>query len=311
MKRLFPTTFFFGLFLFSAALPARAAGSAASASTPKNPTAYAALRAVQNAVGGNVLERIVEVSGRDGVPQPYLWRVVLREANGSTREVAVAGAKVTTQRSTSGRPAPGPGTLHLQDLNLDSSGAFDAAEAQARKVRVRFDSLNYVLQVGENGKPAWTLELFNQDGTSIGRMHLAAHDGTVASITGRLGIAPDPALVSTRPTTPGRGNPSAMVEPRLLPPPSSSTSTAVVSEPRSSTTTTVVTRQRSSTIAPDDGQGGFFTRAGRTLDHTNDRVAQSFYDTNDTVKRGFKRTGVTIQRFFTGRNNLDREDNRN
>ena len=304
MKRFFSTIFLSAIFLSLQVVPLHAASSNNTASTPNNPTAYAALRAVQKVVGGNALERVVEVSGRDGVPQPYLWRVVLREANGSTREVAVAGGKVSAQRSTSGRPAAGPGTLHLQDLNLDSSGAFDAAEAQARKARVRFDSLNYVLQISDNGKPAWTLELFNQDGTSIGRMHLAAHDGTVASITGRLGTAPDPTFATTRSTTPVRGNtPPVKVEQRSPPPSpsyaSSSTSTVVASGPRSSTT------------PPDDGEGGFFTRAGRTLDHTNHRVAQSFYDTNDTVARSFKHTGATIQRFFTGHSDLDREDVRN
>ena len=38
--------------------------------------------------------------------------------------------------------------MHLQELNLDSSGAFDAAEAQARKVRVRFDAVELRLVNG-------------------------------------------------------------------------------------------------------------------------------------------------------------------
>ncbi len=259
-------------------------------------------------VGGNVLDRVVEVSGRDGVPQPYLWRVVLREANGSTREVAVAGGKVSTQRPTPGRPAPGPGTLRLQELNLDSSGAFDAAEAQARKVRVRFDSLNYLLQIGDNGKPSWTLELFNQDGNSIGRMRLAAHDGTIASISGRLGTAPAAASTTTPPSSSSTStrttSTTTVVDQRPVAPLPPSRSTAT-------TTANTATDYRSSSSATtavrDDGEGGFFTRAGRTLDHTNHRVAQSLDDTNNTVKRGFKRTGATIQRFFVGHSDLDRE----
>ena len=62
------------------------------------------------------------------------------------------------------QPPAAKGLIHLSDLNLDSSGAFDATDAQARKVRLRFDSVNYVLRTAEStGKPQWSLTLFNKE----------------------------------------------------------------------------------------------------------------------------------------------------
>ena len=299
----------FGLFLILS-LPITALQAAessdAATTTPSNPTAYTALRAVQKALGDKALERVVEVTGREGVPQPYLWRVTLKEPTG-TREVDVAGGKVSTERTVPGKSAPDTGTLHLHELNLDSSGAFDAADAQARKVRVRFDSLNYTLLIGENGKPAWTLELFNRDGNSVGKMHLAAHDGTIASIEGRLGNMPAPAG-STATATPAVTNANPPAVERRVPTPQPS---VVIMAPGTGPTTTVVTEQHSSTTVVDDGEdSGFFTRAGRTIDHTNHTVQRSIDQTNETVKRSLRHTGATIQRFFVGHSDLDRDENK-
>ena len=120
----------------------------ATASAATNDSAYVALRVMGKALGRDSLDRVVEVTGRDGEPQPSLWKIVVQDGAGGTREVEVEGGKVTAQRPSPKGPVSRE-VIHLQDLNLDSSGAFDATDAQARKVHLRFDSVNYVLRAGE------------------------------------------------------------------------------------------------------------------------------------------------------------------
>lgn len=161
----------------------------AAPDAPENPSAYAAMRLVGKKLGGDSLNQIVEIDGRDGVPQPFVWKVVVKGRDG-VQEVDVAGGKIAGQRTVDRSPAVGLPAIRLQDLNLDSTGAFEAADTQARKVRLRFDSVQYTLRVGESGKPVWTLDLMNRDGARIGGMRLAATDGATVSMDGRLASNP-------------------------------------------------------------------------------------------------------------------------
>jgi hypothetical protein len=250
----------------------------AAENTPVNPTvnatAYTAMRVVQKQLGADTLGRIVEISGRDGVPQPFLWKVVLKESAG-VREVDVAGGKVVAQR-TIVRPVAALTAIHLQELNLDSSGAFEAADAQARKARLRFDSLNYTLRSSETtGKPIWTLELFDGDGAGVGAMRLAAHDGATLTVDGRLARIPA-----------AGGDPVVKTPPVTVTPP-------------------VVENGGASDMAPaviveeEDFESGFFTRTGRTLDKAS-----------RTVTRHLRKTGQTLERFFTGHGDSDEPSSR-
>ncbi len=81
---------------------------------------------------------MVEVTGRDVSPLPALWKVVLKEGAGS-REIDVQDGKITAQRPLD-RPPAITTPIPFPDLQLDSSGAFEATDAQARKVKLRFDS---------------------------------------------------------------------------------------------------------------------------------------------------------------------------
>lgn len=288
-----------------------------------NPTAYTALRVISKDLGHDALERVVEVTGRDGAPQPYLWKVVLKEGEGS-REVDVAGGKIEAQRALT-RPAAASTPIHLADLNLDSSGAFDATDVQARKVKLRYDSLNYALRVSATTKkPVWMIDLLNKEGSNVGVIRLAAHDGTILSTEGRLANNPPPASDTNRTVAKGSTNP-----------PTTTTTTTVRSAERPSptpritrtvTTTTTVRAITSPSPIPspatttsdipvatlsdrEDGadtvpnppseEGGLFTRTGRTLDKTS-----------RTVEHHLRRAGATVQRFFTGHSDVDQEDRR-
>lgn len=283
-----------------------------------NDSAYVALRLLGKTLGKDALERIVEVTGHDGVPQPYLWRIVLQEGADGTREVDVAGGKVAAQR-TGSKPPPSKSTVHLQDLNLDSSGAFDAADAQARKVRLRFDSVNYVLRTNEaSGKPQWTLDLLDKEGVSVGAMRLGANDGNTLSIEGRLASGPA-AAASPRPAvvgSSGRGSESTTTSRAPEPgatgsrPRDPAATNNRVTESRTTTTTTTVSEPppppppsvSSNAVVVEDNavdreEGGLFTRTGRTLDKTS-----------RTVEQTLRKTGERLQRFFTGHGDADQEE---
>jgi hypothetical protein len=301
------------LLIIGVCLPAFVSRAAPDANG--NETAYAALHAIRHAMGPDSLDHLVEVSGAAGDPQPASWKVILHEGHDSWREIDVAGGKITGKRPAE-RPPGAAGIIKLTALNLDSSGAFDAADLRARKVKVRFDSINYLLRVSPStGKPTWTLELFNREGLESGSMRLTATDGTIASLSGRLAEGPgrpgEPLTASNAVTT----TTTSLVTTEAPPPPAPS-------DPAPPPVHDVDVPPPPAPAPPpveDQEGGGFFARAGRTLDHTQDRVANSLgtasqkvvqgLDTaNQKVDHSLRATGAKLQRFFTGHSDLDREN---
>lgn len=232
----------------------------ASAESTENPSAYTALRVVQKEVGAESLGRVVEITGREGVPQPFVWKVLLNEKTGpGLREVEVAGGRLAGSRALSRSARPGfAGTpINLRDLNLDSSGAFTTADAQARRVRASFDALTYTLRIDPaTGKPVWSVTLQDADRREVGALSIAASDGTVLASTGR--IAAD-APIGPAPTTTPAGT---------------------------TTTTTTIT---SAEEAEERAEGGFFERSGRTLDKTGKRVERTLRRTGESIGSKFDR----------------------
>ena len=291
------------------------AQSTASPNGDNNPTAYAALRLVSKTLGRDALDRVVEVTGHDGVPQPYLWKVVLKEGTGS-REIDVTGGKIGSQRELS-RPPAASQTIRFADLNLDSSGAFDATDTQARKVKLRYDSLDYALSVNpSSGKPVWHIDLVNKEGSQIGTIRLAAHDGTVLSTNGRLANNPPasspPSVVhpSAPEPTPRPVHDTATVAAttttvrRSTPPPvhHETTTVTTMTSTRDIPVATLSDREEVRTIPPPpppEEEGGLFTRVGRTLDHSS-----------HAVKHRVLKDGATVQRFLSGHTDIDPDDPR-
>ena len=269
-------------------------------------TAYTALRSMGKSLGDDALNRVVEVTGRGGNPQPTTWRIVITEGSRGTREVKVAGARIVSQKASIQVTALKP--IRLEDLNLDSSGAFDAANVQARSARVPFTSLNYELRVSEtSSKPVWDLELINDAGTHVGGVRLAAHDGKLLSVNG---------LSASQSSAP-RSLVSANADHDSVQP------TRVVPSRNTTTTTTTYNTVRSDppparnseddrrgTSASQASEGGFFSRAGRTLDHTTDTVGDTVSRTGHAVDRTMRHTGAKLQRFFTGQSDQDQRNSR-
>ncbi len=156
-------------------------------------TAYQAIRTVQAAKGDAILERIVELRGLGGAPQPKVWNVVLDDplARGGVRVVEVKENKVVGERTpVSGFISGGASSLiRLADLNLDSSGAFTAVEKAAVNQQIGFDRLDYSLRLNEpGGTPVWFVTVYDIEGKEVGSVQIAATEGAIASEQWRANV---------------------------------------------------------------------------------------------------------------------------
>lgn len=150
-------------------------------------SAYQALRVIGTARGQDVLNHVIEVQGRGGVPQPTLWRVVLDDpsSRGGTRELDVAHGKIvgehTPVRAYSGTAAGA--VINFRKLNLDSPGVFTVAEKEAQKSHLGFDSVDYTLRTGDGAEsgPVWVVNLMNGSARTIGTVSVGADNGAIVS----------------------------------------------------------------------------------------------------------------------------------
>lgn len=142
-------------------------------------TAYTALRAYGKKEGEKALYRVIELRGRNGSPQPAVWKLVVDapEARGGIREIDVQGGRIIGQRTPVAREVSQP--MNFNQLNLDSDGAFTIVNQEAGKRRVPFDHADYTLRGGgRSGVPVWQIELFERGG-KVGTMRISADSGTV------------------------------------------------------------------------------------------------------------------------------------
>lgn len=143
-------------------------------------TAYSALRVVGKRDGQNTLNRVIELRGRSGSPQPSVWKVVVDEqrARGGVRELEVQRGKIIGERTPTARATSSP--MNFNQLNLDSEGAFTIADQEAQKAGIAFDRVDYLLKSGTGGgAPVWELELFDGRNGRTGYVAIAADSGTV------------------------------------------------------------------------------------------------------------------------------------
>jgi hypothetical protein len=144
-------------------------------------TAYKALRTFGKQAGEKLLNRVVEVRGRNGVPQPEVWKVIAGDsgARGGLVEAEVQRGKIISQRTPTARATTATEVMDFNQLNLDSDGAFTVANQELQKRGVPFDRADYLLRSPGGGKPPlWHLELYDR-GTKVGTMVVAADSGIV------------------------------------------------------------------------------------------------------------------------------------
>jgi hypothetical protein len=147
-------------------------------------SAYKALRVLGKQLGDTTLNRVVEVRGRNGVPQPDVWKLTATNpgARGGVVEVEVQRGKIISQREPTVRGvAPGL-PMDLNKLNLDSDGAFTLANQEMQKRVIAFDRIDYLLRTaGAGTSPVWRMELFDR-GSKVATMEISADSGTVLEV---------------------------------------------------------------------------------------------------------------------------------
>jgi hypothetical protein len=158
-------------------------------------TAYTALRVVGKK-DRETLNRVVEVRGRNGMPQPEVWKITVDEpsARGGLREFEVQRGRIIAQRTPTSRSFGG--AMNFNQLNLDSDGVFTVVEKEAKDEGIVFSRLEYLLKAGTGGgAPVWQVELF--DGKrATGRMVIAADSGAILD-RGMTPLPPEPDQRST------------------------------------------------------------------------------------------------------------------
>jgi hypothetical protein len=163
----------FSLALALAALP--------SLAIAENDTAYKALRIFGKKFGDQQLNRVVEVRGRAGSPQPQVWKITAGDpsARGGVTEADVQRGKIISQRTPTSRGAAGT-PLDLNQLNLDSDGAFTVANQEMEKRNAPFDRIDFVLRSSGPGRPpVWHLDLYDGTNGKIATFEISADSGTV------------------------------------------------------------------------------------------------------------------------------------
>ncbi len=289
-------------------------------------TAYQALRTLGSSRDQALLNRVVEVRGRNGSPQPDTWLIVIDDpkARGGVREVEISGGRVTSER-TPVQAYSGSTTDSIMDmslLNLDSQGAFTVAEDEARAAGVSFDAVDYVLRRDENtGGPTWILQLLDRSERGVGTIRISAGDGKVASRQFRPGgerIAGDrPAGRSealsnshSAPPPPSEQYDDGQAAP---PPPRRSTSRSSQSgnPPRSATGRNTHAPSRTYTYeeSRQPVRGREVEVREEPVERTDiyDRDPSKRSDVGYRINRRVHRIGGALQKFFTGKRTIDDE----
>ncbi len=185
-------------------------------------TAYQALRTLGKDRGQSILNRVIEVKGRNGNPQPTSWKVVVDDpaARGGVREFEIEKGRIAMERTPvkSYSGSSEGAVMNFQKLNLDSQGAFTVAEKEAKKAQVGFDAVDYLLRTDDSShSPVWILRLADASQSTVGTLRIAADDGRVLFRDGFTGRSqPEPSYTppprEPRHDTPPRDNQEDDVE---------------------------------------------------------------------------------------------------
>ena len=226
-------------------------------------TAYEALRVVGTERGEDLLDRIIQVRGMRGLPQPKAWKIVVLDskAQGGAREFDVQGTAITGERPRA-RTVEGP-PLNMNELNLDSDGAHTMAEREAKKAGFAYDHVSYTLQSGTDGRaPVWELHLVDEQNSRSALLTMAADSGKLLSVDGLDKGSAQP--IANRPPRPGDVPPGEegefLVEERPI-------------EERR--------------IQPEGPKAPFPVRVGRFFDRAGRHIGGAFKRFGDTVDRAF------------------------
>lgn len=244
------------------ALPAVALLAFAPFAVADSDTAYKALRIFGKKFGDQSLNRVIELRGRSGAPQPAVWKVVAADpvARGGVVEVEVQRGKIISERTPANRVG-GTAAMNFNQLNLDSDGVFTVANQEMEKQNIPFDHIDYTLHSpGGSTPPVWFVDLY--DGTSgrVATMEIAADTGAVLSERRLTAKMPEPDYANDRDYVRGDNR----------------------NEPRREPGTE---RRNSRPGEPFRDVGDFFHRLGRRMERRSDQLKNFFTGERDDRHR--------------------------
>jgi hypothetical protein len=250
-------------------------------------TAYKALKTIGTQRGEKALNQVVSITGNSGHSQPVSWNVSLSDpgARAGVRELQITSGVISSERAPA-RNGNADVPINLSKLNVDSDGAFRAAEEEARRNQVAFDSVNYRLTSnGATGAPVWRLDLIDTSGNPVGTVKIAADSGSLVSGENWL------ARGGSR-TAQEQSNPS--YDSRNGPPPRYDHPTSDYRDPSY--------QDHPSESNSDDHSGESIgsrtNRYGATVVHFGEKVA-------DKTVRAARKVGGWFQKKFTGQDTLN------
>jgi hypothetical protein len=147
-------------------------------------SALTGLGRIQEKFGPEVIDRVFEMTGVAGNPQPVEWRITTHDPveRAMLHEFWV-GARRATDEGLNDDYYPErlpKGFFKLSRLKLDSTQAFAMAEQVARDAKIGFDLVNYKLHGREySDEPVWTLTLLDREEEIVASVHLSAESGNL------------------------------------------------------------------------------------------------------------------------------------
>jgi hypothetical protein len=254
-------------------------------------TAYTALRLVGNLRGEETLKQVLAISGESGRPQPGMWTIILDDpaARGGIRELQIVSNQVASERTPVGSEMAGGKTIDLNQLNLDSDGAYQVASEEAKKNGASFDKVSYQLSVdSETGKPLWVVHLLDTGRQEVGLVKVAADNGTLVN-SSNWASSSSGGLAS-------QGPPPQSDQEVLNQPPQSSEQPPIRKH-RSADTDSEGGYVRRDDSSDDQSISDRARRYGRSVQHYGQSV-------ENTVERAFRKAGGWIQKRVTGKDTI-------
>ena len=156
--------------------------AAALSAAPAGP-AFAGLSAIKSQSYAGT-SQVVEIRGERGEPQPAEWIVILHDpsARGGVRELTIVNGQITAERTPLRGPTEIAALVPMDSsmFKLDSDAVFRTVQSESVRNQIGFDWIDYKLRTDPETKaPAWSVCLFDKEGSALAPMRISAGDGAL------------------------------------------------------------------------------------------------------------------------------------
>ena len=156
--------------------------AAALSAAPAGP-AFAGLSAIKSQSYAGT-SQVVEIRGERGEPQPAEWIVILHDpsARGGVRELTIVNGQITAERTPLRGPTEIAALVPMDSsmFKLDSDAVFRTVQSESVRNQIGFDWIDYKLRTDPETKaPAWSVCLFDKEGSALATMRISAGDGAL------------------------------------------------------------------------------------------------------------------------------------